>query len=100
MIRYCGLFPWVALVRFRPNYGTPSLICCAAFGTAVFGLLFSTQSGAFSLILLGILITTSNNLLSYAYHAYQDELFPTRVRAKAVGFVYSSVASPRPSTAT
>ena len=41
-------------------------ICCAAFGTAVFGLLFSTQSGAFSLILLGILITTSNNLLSYA----------------------------------
>jgi MFS transporter, putative metabolite:H+ symporter len=64
-------------------------ICCAAFGTAVFGLLFSTQSGAFSLILLGILITTSNNLLSYAYHAYQAELFPTRVRARAVGFVYS-----------
>ena len=79
----------IALVRFRPNYGTPSLICCAAFGTAVFGLLFSTQSGAFSLILLGILITTSNNLLSYAYHAYQAELFPTRVRARAVGFVYS-----------
>lgn len=55
----------------------------------MFGLLFSTQSGAFSLILLGILITTSNNLLSYAYHAYQAELFPTRVRARAVGFVYS-----------
>src|SRR6202012_1810209 len=64
-------------------------ICGAAFGTAVFGLLFSTQSGAFSLILLGMGITTSNNLLSYAYHAYQAELFPTRIRARAVGFVYS-----------
>jgi putative MFS transporter len=28
-------------------------------------------------------------LLSYAYHAYQAELFPTRIRARAVGFVYS-----------
>jgi putative MFS transporter len=35
------------------------------------------------------LITTTNNLLSYAYHAYQAELFPTRIRARAVGFVYS-----------
>ena len=41
------------------------------------------------LISLGVLITFSNNLLSYAYHAYQAELFPTRVRATAVGFVYS-----------
>jgi putative MFS transporter len=41
------------------------------------------------LIFFGIVITTSNNMLSYAYHAYQAELFPTRVRARAVGFVYS-----------
>jgi putative MFS transporter len=41
------------------------------------------------LILFGVLITGSNNLLSYSYHAYQAELFPTRVRARAVGFVYS-----------
>jgi putative MFS transporter len=27
--------------------------------------------------------------LSYSYHAYQAELFPTRIRARAVGFVYS-----------
>jgi putative MFS transporter len=36
-----------------------------------------------------VLITLSNNLLSFAYHAYQAELFPTRVRARAVGFVYA-----------
>jgi MFS transporter, putative metabolite:H+ symporter len=66
-------------------------IVMAACGTAVFGLLFwkSAQLAPAILIALGVLITFSNNLLSYAYHAYQAELFPTRVRATAVGFVYS-----------
>jgi putative MFS transporter len=64
-------------------------IVMAAFGTAAFGLLFAWQSSAAMLITFGLLITLSNNLLSYSYHAYQAELFPTRVRARAVGFVYS-----------
>jgi len=66
-------------------------IVMAACGTAVFGLLFwqSAHLAPAILITLGVLITFSNNLLSYAYHAYQAELFPTRVRATAVGFVYS-----------
>ena len=64
-------------------------IVLAAIGTAVFGLLFARQSAAAALVALGVAITLSNNLLSFAYHAYQAELFPTRVRAQAVGFVYS-----------
>jgi putative MFS transporter len=64
-------------------------IVAAAFGIAVFGLLFSRQSSAAMLILFGVLISASNNLLSYGYHAYQSELYPTQVRAKAIGFVYS-----------
>ncbi len=64
-------------------------IVLAAIGTAVFGLLFARQSAPAALIALGVAITLSNNLLSFAYHAYQAELFPTRVRAQAVGFVYS-----------
>jgi putative MFS transporter len=64
-------------------------LCAAAIGVAIFGLLFSQQSSAVPLIVFGVLITASNNLLSYSYHAYQAELFPTRVRARAVGFVYS-----------
>ena len=56
---------------------------------AVFGLLFAVQSTAFGIILFGILITLSNNWFSFAYHAYQSELYPTRIRARAVGFVYS-----------
>jgi putative MFS transporter len=27
--------------------------------------------------------------MSYSFHAYQTELFPTSIRASAVGFVYS-----------
>jgi MFS family permease len=56
---------------------------------ASFGLLFAALRAPAAVIALGVLITLSNNLLSYAYHAYQAELFPTRIRARAVGFVYS-----------
>jgi len=64
-------------------------IVSAAIGTATFGLLFARHTSSAWLITFGILITLSNNLLSYSYHAYQAELFPTRIRARAVGFVYS-----------
>ena len=60
--------------------------CC----TAVCGILFWQSGNTVPLLIFfGIVVTTSNNMLSYAYHAYQAELFPTRVRARAVGFVYS-----------
>jgi len=40
-------------------------------------------------VLFGVLITLSSNWMSFAYHTYQAELYPTRIRARAVGFVYS-----------
>jgi putative MFS transporter len=55
----------------------------------VFGVLFSYQGTMPLLITFGVLITLSNNVLSYSFHGYQTELFPTRVRARAVGFTYS-----------
>ncbi len=61
----------------------------AAVCIAVFGVLFSQQTTMSLLILFGVLITLSNNVLSYSFHSYQTELFPTRVRARAVGFTYS-----------
>jgi putative MFS transporter len=64
-------------------------IVVGAAGTAVFGLLFSRQSAAANLVLFGASVTISNIVLSYSYHAYQTELYPTRIRARAVGFVYS-----------
>ena len=64
-------------------------IVLAAIGIGVFGLLFAAQTTPAGLIVLGVLITLSNNWLSYAFHNYQAELFPTRIRARAVGFVYA-----------
>jgi putative MFS transporter len=65
------------------------LVVAAAAGTGLLGLAFSAMSAPLALIALGVAINFSNNLLSLSYHAYQAELFPTRVRATAVGFVYS-----------
>src|SRR5579863_4601452 len=64
-------------------------IVLAALGVAVFGVLFAQMTLAPLLIGLGILLTVSNNILSFSFHAYQAELYPTRIRALAVGFVYS-----------
>jgi putative MFS transporter len=61
----------------------------AAISVAVFGLTFSQQSATASLITFGGLLTVSTILLSYSFHAYMSEVYPTRVRARAVGFVYS-----------
>jgi len=38
---------------------------------------------------MGIALTLAANILSYSFHAYQQELFPTGIRARAAGFVYS-----------
>ena len=61
-------------------------------GLACMGLLmaaFAVATSAVALILLGIAFTLSANVMSFAYHGYQAELFPTRIRSRAVGFVYS-----------
>ncbi|WP_420911304.1 MFS transporter [Winslowiella iniecta] len=57
--------------------------------TVVFGTLFAFQTNALLLIACGFLITWSNAWLTYSYHAYQTEIFPTHIRARAVGFCYS-----------
>lgn len=64
-------------------------IAWSAIAIAVFGLLFSQQSSAVGIVVIGILVTLSNNWLSFSFHAYQAELYPTRIRAQSVGFVYS-----------
>jgi MFS transporter, putative metabolite:H+ symporter len=64
-------------------------VCSAAIGIAVFGMLFANATDAPVLIALGVLVTLCNNWMSYSFHSYQSELFPTRIRSRAVGFVYS-----------
>jgi putative MFS transporter len=52
-------------------------------------LAFAMVSSPVLLIALGVVFTLAANVMSYAYHSYQAELYPTRIRARAVGFVYS-----------
>jgi MFS transporter, putative metabolite:H+ symporter len=51
--------------------------------------LFAEQSDAAALIALGVVFTLASNIMSYAFHGYQAEVYPTRIRARAIGFVYS-----------
>ena len=76
-------------VFFADRFERKWQIAWAAIGIAVFGLLFAWQSSAAGVIVCGLLITLCNNWLSFSFHAYQAELYPTRIRAQAVGFVYS-----------
>ena len=55
----------------------------------MFGLCFAQMRLPALLILFGALVTLANNIMSFSFHAYQAELYPTRIRAMAVGFVYS-----------
>ena len=40
-------------------------------------------------MVIGAGVAIGTSLMSMSYHAYQSELFPTPMRARAVGFVYS-----------
>ena len=56
---------------------------------AIFGILFALQDSSFWIIFYGICITLSINFLSCSFLIYQTELYPTDIRSRAVGFVYS-----------
>ena len=79
---FLGFFMGDRIERKFMIVGCAAIIACA-------GLVFAASSMPAILILAGVTLTTFQNMLSYSYHAYQTELFPTRIRAKAVGFVYS-----------
>ena len=65
------------------------LIVASAIGVATAGALFAVATNESMLVVLGITIAGFATLLSMSYHPYQAELFPTEIRARAIGFVYS-----------
>lgn len=60
-----------------------------ALATAGFGLLFALARAPLWIVVFGSFVTLGNAWFSCAFHAYQAELYPTGIRARAVGFVYS-----------
>jgi putative MFS transporter len=65
------------------------IICGASAAIIIFGIAFSQLTEPALLIVCGVLLTGANMTMSYAYHAYQTEVFPTAIRARAAGLVYS-----------
>jgi MFS transporter, putative metabolite:H+ symporter len=61
----------------------------SALLVAVAGLCFAQSRTPGLTVLTGALVTLGATTLSYNFHAYQSELYPTRVRARAIGFVYA-----------
>jgi putative MFS transporter len=64
-------------------------IVALAMAIAVFGTIFAQMRSPVLIILFGSLITVTNNWFGCLFHTYQAELYPTRIRGKAMGFVYS-----------
>jgi MFS transporter, putative metabolite:H+ symporter len=65
------------------------VIVGAAGAILVFGLIFGATRQAAIIIAMGLGLQLAANIMSYSFHAYQQELFPTGIRARAAGFVYS-----------
>jgi MFS transporter, putative metabolite:H+ symporter len=74
---------------FADRFERKWIICGAAAAIGAFGMAFAQFAEPALLILCGVLITAANMTMSYAYHAYQTEVFPTSIRARASGLVYS-----------
>jgi len=64
-------------------------IVVLALLVAAFGLGFGSASTPAAVVTFGALLTLCNYWFSAAFHAFQAELFPTRIRATGVGFTYS-----------
>ena len=75
--------------RYADKFENKWQIVFSCLMTVVFGTLFAFQTNPLLLIACGFLITYSNAWLTFSYHAYQTEIFPTHIRARAVGFCYS-----------
>ena len=76
-------------MRFADKMERKWQIVSAGAAVAIFMFLFAQQQSPALIILFGVMVTLSNNWISFVFHGYQAEQYPTRIRARAIGFVYS-----------
>lgn len=86
LVMPCG--PLLA-VMYGDRFERKWQIVASALLVAGAGLCFAEAGSAAGIVVTGALVTLGATTLSYNFHAYQSELYPTRIRARAVGFVYS-----------
>lgn len=61
----------------------------SALAIAGAGIVFALSRNPWIIVPMGAVELLCAAILSYNFHAYQAELFPTRIRTQAIGFVYS-----------
>jgi putative MFS transporter len=79
----------LASVLFADKMERKWQVALSSIGMAVVGVIFSLQTIPGALVVLGAIQTMLLTWLSFSYHNYMAEIYPTRIRARAVGFVYS-----------
>lgn len=80
--------PWLVML-IADKFERKWQLVLSAITVAVVGCLFASLNAPVWLIIVGCLQTLAVNWMSTIIHAYQAELFPTRIRARAIGFVFS-----------
>ncbi|MDR8068669.1 MFS transporter [Burkholderia cenocepacia] len=66
-----------------------TLVIVSILSIAVFGLCFAYSGNTVLIVGFGFLTTCASNVFSNAYHVYQAEIFPARVRSTAIGSTYA-----------
>lgn len=65
------------------------LVVAAGLGMAASGIAFGFAREESTILILGFIYTAISNVFSNAFHVYQAEIFPTRLRATAASSAYS-----------
>ena len=64
-------------------------IAAGSIVVVIAGLLFAAQTTVAGWLIFGLLVTVGGHLTSTATHTYRSELYPTSLRARGIGVVYS-----------
>lgn len=66
-----------------------TLVVTSILSIYVFGFGFAYSGNTVLIVAFGVLTTCASNVFSNAYHIYQAEIFPARVRSTAIGSTYA-----------
>ncbi len=82
------LGPLLAMI-YAERFQRKWQICVLALVVGGAGLCFGLARAPIALVAFGTIVALANAWFSATFHTYQAELFPTRIRGQAVGFVYA-----------
>jgi putative MFS transporter len=76
-------------VPIMERFERKHLIVASSLVMGALGITFGFARVPWLIVAAGFLLTATSNVFSNAFHIYQAEIFPTRIRATAVGAAYS-----------